>query len=254
MRANLKQEAKASPATKEKVTAAYAVLTGALPDATADADFSHSPTSGWDSSKTSPAVLDNANQAVRNYAAKKRSGHLTAADVEVAAAAMKTTFDHLQEIGLNDATEKKLLANQDAFANYHPGDKQIQTIQKNLASQGVQFSVSKVRTILDTQYADRQQFLTLVKNQGLYKTELQLVAQFRTNELQFVSESTGVGVSLASHHPKIGNPRVVRTMWYEFASCIIAAAVGLSTGCTITIFACEAAVLLCGACALACGD
>jgi hypothetical protein len=218
--------------------------------AQSDADFSHSPTSGWDSSKLSQAVLTNVNQSVRNYAQKKQSGQLMASDVEIAAASMKTTMDHLQEIGYNAALGKKILDNEEAFLNYHPNDDDVQLFQKALAAQGIQVDISRVRSTMDPGYEARQQFLSMVKKQGLYKTELEFVSQFRTQELQYVSQSlTNTGSHIAHHQMMTG--RFVQTkLSYQAAACFVAAGVGLASGCTITVEFCVAGVILCGACAV----
>lgn len=180
---------------------------------------------------------------------KKEAGTLTAADVEVAAASMKTAMDHLQEIGFNSAVEEKLLANKDAFLAYHPSDDDIQSLQQRLSSQGIPTDVSRVRSLVDLDYESRVQFLSLVEKQGLYKTELQLVEQFETEQLQYVSEkSPAVGLPMAQVKSQSGH--LVRVVSYNSALSLGAAGVGLASGCTVTIFACEAAVVLCGACAI----
>lgn len=213
-----------------------------------DADFSHAPTTGWDSSKMSPAVMDNLNKVVTSYAQKKHAGKTTASDVEVAAAAMKTAFDHLQEIGFNKALETKLLANQEAFVDYHPSDADLQSWQKQFVAQGLSFDTARIRNTLDMDYESRLAFLSLVKTQGLYKTELQLVRDFRTQELQFVStSSSGLGTSLANRQPQGGHE--VRVMSYALAVCLVAAGIGIGTGCAIAP-ACVTAMIACGACVL----
>ena len=220
--------------------------------AQSDADFSHPPSSGWDNSKISQAVLSNVNQGVHNYAQKKQAGLLTASDVEFAAASMKTAMDHLQEIGYNTALEKRILNYKEAFLNYHPSDDDVQFFQKTLTARGIQVDISRVRSSMDPGYEARQLFLSMVKNQGLYRTELEFVEQFRAQELQYVSQSLTDPVRSIAHHQS-RNGRFVQTkLSYEAAACFVAAGVGLATGCTFTIFACEAAVILCGACAISC--
>jgi len=49
---------------------------------------------------------------------------------------MKTAYDHFQEIGYTAAVEKKILANEDAYLNYHPSQAYIQSFEKQLAAQG----------------------------------------------------------------------------------------------------------------------
>jgi len=234
------------------VSAALVAGTETVLFAQQDADLSHPPSSGWDSSKISQAVLSNVNQSVHNYVQKKQAGKLTASDVEIAAASMKTAMDHLQEIGYNAALEKRILENQDDYLNYHPSEDDVQSFQKTLAAHGIQIDISKARSSMDPGYEARQQFLSMVKKQGLYKTQLAFVEQFRAQELEYVSQSsTNIGVQFAHQHTMPG--RLVRTkLSYEAAACLVAAGVGLASGCTLTVFACEAAVILCGACAVAC--
>jgi hypothetical protein len=231
------------------VSAALVTGSGAPVFAQPDTDFSRPPSGGWDSSKLSQAVLTNVNKGVRNYALKKQADQLTASDVEIAAASIKTAIDHLQEIGYNAALEKRILDNEEAFLNYHLSDNDVSSFQKTLAAQGLQVDVSRVRSSMDPDYEARQQFLSTVKKQGLYKTELAVVEEFRTQELQFVSQSlVDPGRSIAIHQPR--NGRFVLAMSRTCRTCLFTAAVGLASGCGITGFACEAAVVACGMCAM----
>ena len=158
-------------------------------------------------------------------------------------------MDHLQEIGFNSALEAKLLANEDAFLAYHLSEEDIQSLQQRLAAEGINTEVSRVRSLLDLDDESRLKFLSLIRKQGLYKTELQFVEQFKTEQLQYVPESSsGIGSPMAQRKPMPG--RLVPAVSYNFALCLVAAGVGLGSGCTVTIFACEAAVILCGACAI----
>jgi hypothetical protein len=195
--------------------------------------------------------MDNLNQAIRNFGLKKQAQQLTASDVDVAAAPMKTAYDHFQEIGYTAAVEKKILANEDAYLNYHPSQAYIQSFEKQLAAQGFHVNAARVRSFLDPDQNDRQRFLAMVKSQGLYKTEIQMVEQFRTEQMQFVSQSSvGADGQLARNHQTNGH--VVRVMSDWYWACLIAAGVGIATGCTITVWACTAAVLACGECAAVC--
>lgn len=224
---------------------------GTLLFAQSDPDFSHPPSSGWDSFKLSQAVLTNVNKGVRNYALKKQADHLTASDVEIAAASMKTAIDHLQEIGYNAALEKRIFDNEETFLNYHPSDNDVQSFQKALATQGLQVDGSRVRSSMDPDYEARQQFLSTVKRQGLYKTELAAVEDFRTQELQSVAQLLSSPSRSFARNPS--NARfVLAKLSSSCKACGVSAAIGLGSGCTITGFACEAAVLACGLCA--CGD
>lgn len=215
--------------------------------AQSDTDFSNPP-SGWDSSKLSQAVQINVHESVRNYMQKKQMGLITASDVEVAAAAMKTAMDHLQEIGYNASLEKRILENEEAFLNYHPSDSDVQFYQKTLAVQGIQADISRVRSSIDPGDEARHQFLSMVKKQGLYKTELAFVEEFRTQELQYVSQTLTVPGSIAHHQPR--NVRLMQTAMSSTCKiCFVAAAIGLASGCTITMPACDATLIACAACA-----
>lgn len=135
---------------------------------------------------------------------------------------------------------------------YHPAEEYIQSFQKGLATQGIQIDSARVRSFLDPDYSTRQQFLAMVKRQGLYKTELEFVEQFRAHELQFVSQSSrGAGGPFA-HNPQTAARIVPAHSDDAYWACVIAAGVGVASGCTVTLFACEAAVLACGVCAATC--
>jgi hypothetical protein len=149
--------------------------------AQSDVDFSHSPNSGWDSSRLSKAVVTNAQLAVQNYAKKKQLGQVTVADVQTAAFAMKTLFDHYQEIGLNDAIQNRILNNKDAFLNYVPSDSDLQTTQNQFTAIGMSISNDTLRSKFNE---GREQFLTMVQQNGIYNTELWYVQQFADQETQ----------------------------------------------------------------------
>lgn len=218
-----------------------------------DSDFTRAPT-GWDSSKLSHSVLADADSAIIQYGRMKQAGQqLTSGDVEVVATSMRIYFDHLQETGFNKALEAKILANQEAFLDYHLSDSDLSTFQKTMATKGFKADATRLRNTLDPDYASRAQFLKMVRTQGLYQTELQMVQQFRTQELQYVSETAprGSGGKLVSSHHEM-RARVVPVISWGFALCLVSAGVGLASGCTLTMPACDAAVIFCGACALAC--
>ncbi len=214
-----------------------------------DSDFRFPPANGWDSSRYSLAVRSNVNAAIHNFQLKMQAGQLTASDVEAVAVSMKTNYDHLQEIGFNAAMEKKLLGNEEAFLNFHPSDSDLQSIQERLASDGIQSNVSGLRSALDIDNESRLRFLALVKKQGLYKTELRLVEQFRNDQLQLVSQSnTHSGLRLTHGKPREG--RVIRVISTACQTCFVAAGVGIASGCTVTGPACGAALVACGVCAI----
>lgn len=219
-------------------------------------DFSQLPTNGWDSSRISQAVLNNVNETMRNYGLRKHAGQLTASDVDMAAISMKTTLDYFQEIGYLDILEKKLLDNEQAFLDYHPNDEFIQSFQKKLAEQGIQVDPSRIRSTFDPDYGVRQQFLTTVRSQGLYKTGLKSVELFRSHELQIVSQLAGAAkLSVHSRQitahviPAMGGLLGMSDIYW---ACVGAAVIGIASGCTVTAFACQAAVLACTLCATSC--
>jgi hypothetical protein len=162
---------------------------------------------------------------------------------------MKTDFDHLQEIGFNAALEKKLLNNEEAFLDFHPSDSDLNSVQERLASGGIQTNLSGLRSTLDVDNESRLKFLALVKRQGLYKVELQLVEQFRSDQLELISQSnTGAGLQLTRGRPR--NGRVVRVISTPCQTCFVAAAIGIASLCSLTAPACGAALVACGVCAV----
>lgn len=213
-------------------------------------DFRFPPTSGWDSSRFSLAVQSNVNAALHNFQLKKQAGQLTTSDVDAVAVSMRTEFDHLQEIGFNAALEKKLLGNEEAFLDFHPSDSDLHSVQERLASDGIQSCLSGLRSSLDIDNESRLLFLALVKKQGLYKTELQLVEQLRSDQLQFVFQSNAGGGLQLTHGSRGMGGRVVRVISTACQTCFVAAGVGIASGCTVTAPACGAALVACGVCAL----
>lgn len=150
-------------------------------------NFSQKPADGWDNARLSNAVITNAQLAGQNYAKKKKLGKVTVADVQTAAFAMKTLFDHYQEIGLNDAIEKLILNNQDAFLNYVPSNSDLQTVQDQLRASGISISNDSLRSKFSE---GREQFLAMVQEKGFYNTELWYVQQFTDQETQNALQDT----------------------------------------------------------------
>ena len=223
-------------------------------DGQAVGGFKTTPYQSIESYKGSKAVAENFAVSMQRFAAKKSQGKLTTIDVELAAAAMKTTFDNLEEIGYNSELEKNLLEGESVFLNYHPSDDDLNSLQNDMSTRGMKTSLERLRAVLDLPYDQKIQFLASIKKEGLYNTELDLVQNFRTQELSNVDSPA---VNTATWRGKKGNvtlKRVGKPLSYQAAVCLMAAGVGLASGCTLTFSACITAVIACGACALsACG-
>jgi hypothetical protein len=138
-----------------------------------------------------------------------------------------------------------LIANEAAYLNYHPTVETLREFQSRLQAQGVTKSIDQLRAVLDPSLAKRKQFMALVESQGLYKTELVMVKSFEKSQLQFATQVSG-------HQFPRATLRTVASANEYYWACLIAAVVGISTGCTITAFACEAAVLACLGCSAMC--
>lgn len=143
--------------------------------------FTQKPADGWNKLRLSNAVVTNAQSAVQVYAKKKQMGQVTVADVQRAAFAMKTLFDHYQEIGLNDAIQNRIINNQNEFLNFEPSDIDMQTAQNQFTSIGMSISNDTLRSKFGE---GREQFLAMVQQKGLYNTELWYVQQFTDQETQ----------------------------------------------------------------------
>lgn len=180
--------------------------------------FGHLPENGWQKSKLSQAVLNDAEQANIQMLAARQSGTLTSDVAENAAESLKVVFDHFQEIGLNEAMQNKLLSNQKTFFDYHPNSSQIDAVESKLAAMGLHVSDSQVRSVMDPSLEERQKFLSTVQSVGLYQTELMLVAQLRARAEQ-LSVETNVGEQLG--HLSTGSARLVEVITPVCGSCFI---------------------------------
>ncbi len=198
--------------------------------------------SGWQSSKLSQAVVKDARQAMLNVLIANQSGRLTASVLENAATSLQVYYDHFEEIGLNAAVQKQILANKEAFLDFHRTDVQVQEQQSKLASQGINVSISELRSAMDPGFEQRQAFLSMVESIGLYQTELQFVARIRAEAGQ-----------LAPSEDQLSARRMFSRKWHPIragacALCYVSAAVGLATGCIVEPV-CWMAVGSCFACA-----
>ncbi len=210
------------------------------------AQFGQLPSSGWETSKLSPAVMDDAEKAFDDLLLAEQSGNVTAAVVDNAATSLQILCDHFQEIGLNAALQKEILNNQTAFLSYHPADSQISAYQSKLITRGVNASSSRIWSAMDPDLASRQQFLRTISDIGLYQAELNVVAQLRAEARQLASAAAPVSEKLtkgASHSAHL----VLATAACN--ACFLLAGIGLASGCSVTGFACGAAVGTCTVCA-----
>jgi hypothetical protein len=208
--------------------------------------FDGPPATGWQSSKLSEAIVNDANRAVETLVIANQNGQLTASIVENAATSLQILWDHYQEIGLNSALEKELLNNQQTFMNIHPSDTQIGAYQSKLLLHGVHANVSQLRSIMDPSPETREQFLATVAKVGIYQAEMAIVAQLRAQAQELSSSGSTVLLSSRMNAPR-GHEVLIAS---ACAACFVLAGVGLATGCTITEIACAGAVGTCLSCAL----
>ena len=208
--------------------------------------FGQVPSTGWETSKLSQAVLSDANQAVEGLLAAQQSGHLTANVVSNAATALQMMFDHFQEIGLNTAIQKQILSNQQGFLNFHPSDAQVSEYQSELGSRGINVSLSRVKSVMDPSFEGRQRFLAEVQKVGLHQAELEVVSQLR-EQAQELASSASVSDRLTRSTNKA---HLVRVISAPCEACFILAGIGLASGCSVTGAACGAALGACLICSL----
>lgn len=210
--------------------------------------FGQLPTTGWQTSKLSQAVVNDANQAAEILVLHSQTGKLTSSDLENAAASLQILFDHYQEIGLNAALQKQILNNQEAFLTFQMSDSQIATYQSRLASDGVNVSASRIQSAMNLNLDEKQQFLSVVEAAGLYRVELGVVAELRAQAQQLAaSENSGVQSSRLSSTTKA---HLVLVISKSCEACFLLAAIGLATACTATAPACGPAIGVCTVCAL----
>ncbi len=233
------------------VTIVCAALLTLSPWSTASAQanvFGQTPSTGWQKAKLSQAIVNDANQAVENLVIANESGHITASDFDNAATSLQILWDHLQEIGFNQALQNEILANQDAFLDFHPTDSQVDAYHAKLASDGVNVSALRVRSAMDPDFDTRQEFLSEVKKVGLYQAELEVVAQLRQQAKESASEAlTGANLTRSNHKGNMGHMvKVTAVCWAGF----ILAGIGLASGCTVTAVACGASLAPLLTCAL----
>lgn len=207
------------------------------------------PTTGWQSSKLSQAVVNDANRATEILLLHSQNGSLTASDLENAATSLQILFDHFQEIGLNAAIQKQILSNQDAFLNLQMSENQIATFQSRLSTNGVTVDTSRIQSFMNPTAEDRQQFLSMVKSVGLYQTELEAVAQLRTRAQNLASSESSSSEQLSRLSPRT-TAHLVLVITAACGACFILAGIGLATGCTVTAAACGAGIGVCTVCAL----
>jgi len=190
----------------------------------------------------SNAVVNDAKQANIQMFVASQSGTLTPSVVENAAESLKVLFDHFQEIGLNDAMQKELLSNQQAFFDFHPTDSQIVADELEFASEGMHVSDAQVRSVMDPSLEQGQQFLSTVQQVGLYRTELMLVAKLRARAERLSAETR---ISEQSAGLFTGNARLVEVITPVCGTCFI------TSGLTIFLPAlAPAGVASCLTCAL----
>ncbi|MFZ0661788.1 MAG: hypothetical protein WAM66_03785 [Acidobacteriaceae bacterium] len=203
------------------------------------------PTTGWQTTKLSQAIVNDANRAVETLIVDNQKGRVTAADVVSAATALKMLSDHFQEIGLNAALQKEILDNQDALMDYQLNDSQMRTFQSRLALDGVNVDAARIQSVMNPTLNERQEFLSMVRTTGLYQTELEIVSELRGEAQQLsASEASGAQSARLTH-----SAHLVMVMTAVCKICYIAAFIGLATGCTATVEFCAAGVATCGTCA-----
>lgn len=208
--------------------------------------FGQAPKSGWESSKLSHAVVNDANEAVEMLLLAQQSGHLTPAVLQNAATALQVLFDHFEEIGLNAALQKQILNNQQAFLDFHPSDAQVATYQAQLGSHGITASAERIRSVMDPSVEMRQEFVSTIKRIGLAQAELAVVAQLK-EEAQSLSTSGASSVQLSRMFSPTAH--LVLVMSASCAACFVLAGIGLASGCTLTAAACGAGIGVCTVCA-----
>ena len=208
--------------------------------------FGQLPSTGWQTSKFSQAVVNDANQAVENLLIANQSGRLTASIVTSAATSMQILWDHMQEIGLNDALQKEILSNQEQFLEFHASDSEVNGYASRLASDGVNVSLDQVRSIMDPGPEARQEFLATIQSIGLYRAELQVIAQLKSVAQQLASEGAMNG-QVSFHSSR--RAHLVRVMSAACKACLILAGIGIPTLCIIEPI-CGAGIGTCLTCAL----
>jgi hypothetical protein len=217
-------------------------------EACAQADaFGQTPATGWQTSRLSQAVVNDANRAVETLIVARQTGQITAAMLQNAATSLRILYDHFQEIGLNAALQKQVLGDPDAFLNFHPNDSQVSAYLGKLAADGVTVPAAQVRIVMDPDTAMRQQFLSLIRSQGLYRAELQAVAQLQAQASELAASTSA---NRQSAHLARSSAHLMHVMSAVCWSCFILFGIGMITLCTVTAAACGGALATCLTCAL----
>ena len=192
--------------------------------------------------------MNDADRATELVILHSQAGQRKASDLENAATALKIPFDHYQEIGLNATLQKQFLNHQNQFLNFHLSDNQVSAFQAKLATSGVNVDASAIRSHLNPDLQDREQFLSMVKTIGLYQTEMDAVAELHAKAETLATQQASMSTSrLSSLSPDMAAQLELVTAACD--SCFLLAAVGLATGCTLTAAACGAGIGTCTVCA-----
>jgi hypothetical protein len=142
-----------------------------------------------ESVSTPPPKLDNAiiaatNFELSNFYNRAKANTLTAADVEGAIVALKTLYAHMEEQGLNDWLQKRILANQNSILDSQPTESTVQTLYTQLKAQGVKATEDDVRNSLSSAPEDRARFVKDIKTIGVKGIEQRQIQQLQTLEAE----------------------------------------------------------------------
>lgn len=133
------------------------------------------PTTTFAVTSLSQAVVTSAETQTISLINKTIENKADTTDVASARVALATLFANLQESGLNDQIQAKILASKDDFLRYGISSKQIEKQHGQLEKQGVKLSLNQYRNSAYTSSEQRESLIALIEKNGIVAVEQQLL-------------------------------------------------------------------------------